>query len=150
MKYEADAETVAAPDRLWNALVDVEAWPAWMTSYTSVRRLEPGPLTVGSTARVEQPGLNAATYTVTELDPGSQFAWSSTAAGVRTTARHLVLTRSGERSAIHLQVEQRGPLAGLVAVFLGRKIRNFLQIEAAGLRRAAETEPGRLSAPSEG
>ena len=83
-----------------------------MASYTSVERLSQGPLTVGSAARVRQPGLSAATYTVTELVPEVEFTWSSTTVGVRTTGRHVVQPRPDGRTALRLSIEQSGVLAG--------------------------------------
>lgn len=142
MNYETYAETTAALDQVWRALVDVESWPDWMTSYTRVRRLDPGPLAAGSTAKVEQPGLTPAVFRVIDLTPRVEFTWVSTTAGVRTTARHLALPRADGGTNITLQVTQRGLLAPLVAPILGRKIRAFLQIEAAALCRAAERAGG--------
>ena len=108
MRFDIETEINASAERVWAALVDVERWPDWMASYTSVERLSQGPLTVGSAARVRQPGLSAATYTVTELVPGVEFTWSSTAVGVRTTGRHVVHTRPDDRAALTLSIESEG------------------------------------------
>jgi uncharacterized protein YndB with AHSA1/START domain len=137
--FDVETEIDASPERVWAVLVDVERWPEWMASYTSVERLGEGPLAVGSEARVRQPGLSAATYTVTELVPGVEFTWSSTAPGVRTTGRHVILPRPDDRAALALSIEQSGILAGPVGLLLGPKIRRFLTIESEGLRTAAET-----------
>jgi uncharacterized protein YndB with AHSA1/START domain len=139
MRFDIEIEIDASPDRVWSVLVDVERWPEWMASYTSVERLSEGPLAVGGEARVRQPGLRAATYTVTGLVPGVEFTWTSTAAGVRTTGRHVVHPRPDGRAALTLSIEQSGILAGPVGLLLGRKIRRFLAIEGEGLRAAAET-----------
>jgi uncharacterized protein YndB with AHSA1/START domain len=136
--FDTEIEINASPDRVWAVLVDVERWPEWMASYTSVERLGEGPLTIGSEARVVQPGLMAATYTVTELVPGVEFTWSSTAAGVRTTGRHVVHPRPDDRAALALSIDQSGLLAGPVGLLLGAKIRRFVAIESEGLRAAAE------------
>jgi uncharacterized protein YndB with AHSA1/START domain len=138
VRYETTAETSAAPEQVWRALTDVESWPDWMTSYTRVRRLDHGPLVAGSSAEVEQPGLRRAVYRVTDLTPRVEFTWTSMSAGIRTTARHVALPRGGGGTVLTLQVEQRGLLAPLIALILGRKIRAFLRIEAAGLCSAVE------------
>ena len=134
MRFDIEIETAASPGSVWAVLVDVERWPEWMSSYTSVQR-------------VRQPGLSAATYTVTELVPGVEFTWSSTAAGVRTTGRHVVHTRPDDRAALTLSIEQSGILAGPVGLLLGPKIRRFLAIESEGLRAAAEAASGRENHP---
>jgi uncharacterized protein YndB with AHSA1/START domain len=138
VRYETTAESSAAPELVWRALIDVESWPDWMSNYTRVRRLDHGPLVAGSSAEVEQPGLRRAVYRVTALTPPVEFTWTSTSAGVRTTARHVALPRAGGGTVLTLQVEQRGLLAPLIALVLGRKVRAFLRIEAAGLCRAVE------------
>ena len=140
MRYDTTRETTASAERLWRSLVDVESWPSWMTSYTSVHRLDRGPLGVGSTAKVRQPGLKEAVFRVSDLVPGAEFTWTSSTAGVRTTARHVVMPRVGGGAGIDLQLDQRGLLAPVIGLVLRRKIRDYLETEAAGLCRAAEAD----------
>ena len=80
---------VEAPvKQVWEVLCEVVRWPQWASTVTSVRRLDDGPLAVGSRVRVEQPRIPATEYVVTELEPSSSFTWVATGPGVRTTARH--------------------------------------------------------------
>jgi len=144
VRFEIETETDATPARVWAVLTDVERWPDWLASYDSVERLDEGPLEVGSAARVRQPGLAAATYTVSALVPDVEFTWSSTSAGVRTTGRHVVRPLPDGRAGLFLSIDQTGLLAWPVGLLLGSKIRRFLAIEGEGLRAAAEaTEGGR-------
>jgi hypothetical protein len=71
-------------------LREVEGWPEWSPTVTSVRRLDDGPLAVGSRVRVQQPRNPPTEYVVTELEPSRSFAWVATGPGVRTTVRHLL------------------------------------------------------------
>ena len=100
---------------------------------TSVRLRPPGPLEVGHSARVRQPGLPPATWTVDEVVPGRVFAWTSRAPGVRTRAHHEV-TPVGTGSQVRLTIEHSGPGARLAGLVFGRQTRRYLQQELEGLR----------------
>lgn len=92
-----------------------------------------------------QPGLRAATWTVTELEPGHSFTWSSVTPGLRTVAVPQVQSSPGG-STLTLTVRQSGALAPLVAVLMGAKVRRFMAMEARGLAKAATRTPGRPDA----
>ena len=142
VRFDIEIEINAPPDRVWAALVDVERWPDWMASYTSVERLSQGPLTVGSAARVRQPGLSAATYTVTELVP----AWSSPGPARRWACARPAATWSSPGRTIVRRCSCRSSRPGCWRARSGcswaAKIRRFLAIESEGLRAAAETADG--------
>ena len=42
VRFDIEIEINASPDRVWAEPVDVERWPEWMASYTSVERLSEG------------------------------------------------------------------------------------------------------------
>jgi hypothetical protein len=52
-------------------LHDVERWPEW--TMTAVKKMDDGPLVVGSKVRVRQPKLLPAVWLVTELDENRAF-----------------------------------------------------------------------------
>jgi uncharacterized membrane protein len=140
MQQSVEATIHAPVHRVWEVLTDVERWPEWAETVTSVTRLDEGPLTVGSTARIEQPKLPPTEYVVTELAPGKSFTWVATSPGVRTIARHdvEVLPRGGTR--VRLSVEQAGPLGKVIGrLFFKGLTERYLAAEAAGLKARSES-----------
>lgn len=130
--------TIDAPiEKLWALTVDIEAWPSFTPTMTSVRRLDDGPLTVGSSAVVAQPGLGKRTWTVTTLEPQRRFVWETRLLGARLVGIHeLEALDGGCRS--RLVVEQSGLTSKLVGALAGGPIAKAIATENAGLKRRAE------------
>ncbi|BBY06331.1 SRPBCC family protein [Mycobacterium noviomagense] len=138
MRYVCE-ETVHAPaDRVWQLLVDVEGWPAWTESMREITRLDDGPLKVGSRSRVVQPKGRPMVWTVTELEPMRNFTWAASQPGLTFEAVHRI-EDSGDRVRTTLEFNGSGPLACLGSLIASSRIREYLGMESAGLKRAAET-----------
>jgi uncharacterized membrane protein len=132
------AVDISAPaQRVWQVVADVESWPRWTASMTEVKRLDSGPLHVGSRARVRQPGLPALGWEVTELAEASAFTWVTKLPGVVTTARHDISESAGG-SRLTLTLEWAGPLAGIVAALYAKRTRQSITQEANGHKAASE------------
>jgi len=128
----------APPDRVWAVVCDVERWPEWTSSVTNLQRLDPGPLAVGSRARILQPKLRPAVWQVTELDEARKsFVWVSRNPGVRVTAWHLVET-DGAGSKATLSLEFSGLLGPLIGCLYRRLNEQYLATEAKGLKQRCE------------
>jgi uncharacterized membrane protein len=137
MKIENSIEIKAPVADVWDLTVDVEAWPEHTPTMTSVERLDSGPLEVGSQALVKQPGQRAKVWTVTALDPGHRFAWSTKAMGVDMTGAHVLdATESGTTNT--LTIEMEGRLSSLVGSLFGRPIAKAIAQENKGFKTAAE------------
>jgi uncharacterized membrane protein len=129
---------ISAPaERVWQAVADIEAWPRWTPSMTDVKRLDSGPLRVGSRARVWQPGLPALVWEVTEFDEGSAFTWVTRIPGVVSTARHDI-SAAADGSRLTLTLTWSGPLAGVVGALNAKRARQSLTQEANGHKAASE------------
>jgi hypothetical protein len=139
--FEATTETTADRARAWDALIDVSSWPQWTRSMTEVCRLDNGALGVGSAARIKQPGMPPMVWRVTELREGASFSWATRLPGVRTVGHHRLDIAPSGRVRITVGIEQHGPLAGLVRVLSGQRIRRYLRMEVDGLKAAAEQAP---------
>ena len=131
--------TIAAPaETVWDVLTDLESWPEVTASVTSVERVDPGPLRIGSRVRIKQPRLPESEWTVTRLVDGQRFEWTSVSPGVTTTAVHALLDSAGA-TTLRLEIEQTGPLS-VVAGLLGRRlVRRYLDQESQGIKERAES-----------
>ena len=132
-QFEITVEISAPPPLVWSVLADVERWPEWTASISRVKRLSPGPLQVGSRVRIHQPKLPPAFWRVTELNPGAGFTWVSRTPGVRVTARHTVAAAVNGSFAT-LSIHYEGMLAGLLARWTGNLNKDYLAVEASGLK----------------
>jgi len=131
-------EVRAPVGKVWAVLAEVERWPEWAPTVTAARRLDDGPLAVGSRVRVEQPRIPPTEYEVTELERGRSFTWVATGPGVRTTARHFLEDLGGDRARVTLSVEQAGPVGAVMGRFYRRLTDKYLAAEASGIRARSE------------
>lgn len=138
MTYRTAIDIDAPVERVWSVLTDVERWPDWSPTMTSVERLEPGMFRPGSTARIKQPGLPEAVWRVTELVPQRSFTWSAHSRGVTTVARHRIAAREEGGTRVLNEVDQHGPLALLGRLFFSRMTKRYLKQEARGLKDRCE------------
>jgi uncharacterized membrane protein len=142
MEWTDTIDIDSPPDIVWTLNTDVEHWPAYTPTMTSVRRLDTGPFRVGSRARIKQPGQPIAVWTVTDLAAGREFRWRSHRRGLTLTGGHLVepvteqSRNTATRNTVTLQAD--GPLAALFGLTFGPLIRRSLRIENNGFKTHAE------------
>jgi hypothetical protein len=138
MEQSITVDIAAAPARVWEVLSDVEHWSDWTASVRWVRRLDEGPLRVGSQAKISQPRIPTVDWTVTDLEPGRGFTWISTGMGARTTARHAIEPLAEGGSRVRLSVEQSGPVGAVVGRLYRGITERYLAMESAGLKARSE------------
>jgi uncharacterized membrane protein len=139
MEQSVTVDIDAAPERVWAVMTDVETWPEWTDTVTSVTRLDEGPLKLDSTASIVQPKLPPTEYVVTEFSPGRSFTWVATSPGVRVTAQHHVEALPDGGTRVRLGVEQAGPLGKVIGrLFFKGLTERYLATEAAGLKARSE------------
>jgi uncharacterized membrane protein len=118
-------------------LTDVERWPEWTPTVTSVHRIDGGRFAVGSRARVRQPKLVPAVWQVTELDERKGFTWVMRSPGVQVTARHDI-EEYGLGSKVTLSLHFSGFLGPLAARYYRKLNERYLATEAKGLKERSE------------
>jgi len=138
MFSEDDIEIDAPAQLVWDVFSDVEHWPDWTASVTSLAGLDGPTLAVGKRFAIKQPGMQKLVWQVTELDPGSSWIWVQRSPGALTTARHFVTALPGGRTLVRQELDQGGALGALVGRLMLKKTKRFLQQEAQGLKARSE------------
>jgi Polyketide cyclase / dehydrase and lipid transport len=125
--------------RVWAILMDVERWSEWTPTVTTARRLEPGPIAIGSRTRILQPKLPAAVWQVTELDESAGlFTWVTRSPGVAVTALHRLEPSPSGTFSTH-SLDYSGLFASLIARLVGKLSLQYLEIEAKSLKTRCES-----------
>jgi uncharacterized protein YndB with AHSA1/START domain len=134
-----DSVEIAAPVELvWEVFSDVEHWPEWTASVTSLVGRDGSNIAVGKRFSIKQPGMPNLVWTVTELDPGRSWTWVQRSPAVAVTAGHQVIGQPGGRTLVCQRLEQRGLIGALVGRVMLAKTKRYLALEAEGLKARAE------------
>jgi len=137
--FNEDSIEIDAPAQLvWEVFSDVERWPQWTRSVTSLVALDGPGLAVGKRFAIKQPGMGKLVWKVTEVGPGEAWTWVQRSPGVLVTARHDVIAQPGGRTLVRQELEQRGVLGALVGRLMAKKTKRFLELEAQGLKARSE------------
>lgn len=137
MMVENEIDIDAPAPVVWRVTADVEQWPTWTPTVTTVKRLDDGPFDVGSKAMIKQPGMPETEWQVSTLTKCEGLAWQTRVRGMTIVATHVLeATNAGTRST--LRVEMSGFVALLLWPFVRRSVRNALAKENAGLKQASE------------
>jgi len=141
MITESSIEIEASPEVVWGVFADVERWPSWTGSVRRVTPLDGPELAVDRRFEILQPRFPRLVWTVTELDPGRGWTWRQRSPGATTLAVHEVMPLDGgRRTLVRQRIDQRGPGGLLVGLLTRRLTRRYLDMEAQGLKRAAESQ----------
>ncbi|OBK74870.1 SRPBCC family protein [Mycobacterium sp. 1274761.0] len=136
---------IDAPAQLvWDVFSDVERWPEWTTSVTSLKALDGPGLAVGKRFEIKQPRLPKLVWVVTAVDGGVSWTWELRSPGGRTVAVHEV-SPDGDRTRVRQRLDQQGPIGALVARFMRRTTKRYLELEAEGLKARSEQLNGSTS-----
>lgn len=137
MRHQVIVPIDAPAEVAWRVLADLERWPSWTDSMTTVARIGTGELVPGLRVKVKQPKLRQVEFEVTAVGPGRSFRWVSEAPGITTTATHEIAATGQGTSELTLSFEMVGPLGGITGALFGGLIRRYVQMEADGLAGAA-------------
>ncbi len=128
----------ASPARVWAVLAAIERWPNWTPTMSTVECLEPGPPAIGMRVRITQPRLKPAVWEIDDWRQGQGFSWTTASPGLKLRAEHTLTPRDGG-CMVALRLCFDGILARPVAWLAARTTRRYLEQEARGLKRHAES-----------
>lgn len=139
LHFSIDVDIQAPAARVWPIVHDVDRWPEWTPTVRKIRRLDRGPLTVGSRVVIYQPKLLPAKWEVTEIDERTRsFTWITRAPGMLLEARHRIADHR-DTSRATLSIQFSGPLGPLFARLTANLNDRYLALEAAGLKQRSES-----------
>jgi uncharacterized membrane protein len=138
MHFEKTIEIDAPQQRVWDVLSDLEAWPRRIETVDVVELLTPAPITKSSQVRLKQPKLPEGTWDITVWDAPSYFEWTQKTSGITSVAGHRVEALGESRARLTLTLDMRGFLIP-VALFYKGLTNRYMNLEAEGMKRAAET-----------
>lgn len=134
-----DSVAIDAPAHLvWKVFSDVERWPEWTASVTSLAAVDGPGLAVGKRFAIKQPRMSKLVWTITELDPGTSWTWVQRAPGATASARHDVIPQPGGGTLVRQRIDQNGVLGALVGRLMRSMTQRYLKLEAEGLKARSE------------
>ena len=139
MRFHASIEIDAPQARVWDVVSAVEAWPSRVETVDTVELLTPAPVGLGSRLRLKQPKLPEGTWEITTWEPPAFFEWTQRGSGSTTVAGHRVEDLGADRSRLTLDLEMRGLIVPVAALFYKKLTNRYMQLEAEGMKRAAES-----------
>lgn len=139
MHLERSIDIDADPARVWAVMADIERWPQWTRSVTKVEARPSPTLAADTEARITQPRLGARTWRVTALDAPRSFTWETSGPATSMVATHSIAPRGEDGSTVTLVVDSGGWAVTLFGWLLASTGRRFVDMEAEGLKREAES-----------
>lgn len=139
MNTQETIEIDAPADAVWAVFSDVQRWPSWTPSVTSVEPLDGPALEVGHRFRIKQPWLPSLVWEVTAVDVPRGWAWTVRSFGATTSASHAIAARGADACTVTQVIAQHGVLGVAVGALTRRLTRRYLCLEGLGLKSESES-----------
>lgn len=130
----------ASQEAAWKALSDVARWNEWTPTVTKVDVLDTPELKLGNRYKVFQPKLQPAVWTVTVLNPPSNFTWETKTPGMHMVAEHILIPKGAIQTELTLTFTFNGWLGNLIGRIYGKMTEEYIQTEAKSLKKRVESK----------
>lgn len=138
--FTTGVDVAAPPSRVWEVMSDLDKWPEWTRSVSSVTRLGDKPFSVGTKVFIRQPKMPPAVWKISEIEEGRSFTWTSSGPGIFVTAKHSAVPAAGG-TRVTLYLEYRGWVGQIFARLTEKITERYMGYEANGLKARSEN-PG--------
>jgi uncharacterized protein YndB with AHSA1/START domain len=139
MRFDDEVLIDAGITDVWTIYSDVARWPEWTASVRTVEYIDGREVREGARVRIDQPKLPTAEWEVTTVEPGHSWTWIAKGPGVRTTATHTLVPVDSATTRVHQTIEQHGPVGTIIGLIYAKLTRDYLRMEAAGLKQRCES-----------
>ena len=139
MRFEKSIDIAAPQQRVWDVLSDLEGWPQRIETVDMVELLTPAPITKGSRVRLKQPKLREGTWEITVWDAPTYFERTQKTSGIISVAGHRVDELGEDRACLTVTLDMHGLLVPTIALFYKKLPNHYMNLEAEGMKRAAES-----------
>jgi hypothetical protein len=137
MRFDDEIIIDAGIADVWTVYSDVERWPEWTPSVRKSEYTDGRDLVEGARVRIDQPKLPTAEWEVTTIEPGRSWTWVAKGPGIRSVATH-TLEPVGPATRVHQSIDQQGPIGAIFGRVYARLTREYLRMEASGLKQRCE------------
>jgi carbon monoxide dehydrogenase subunit G len=139
MHFEQSVDVDARPQRVWDVLTDIEAWPQRIETVESAELLTPPPMGAGARIRLRQPRLGEGTWEVTAWEAPAFFEFHQKTGGITTVAGHRVQELEAGRSRLTLTLDMRGLLVPIFGRIYRDLTNRYMTTEVQSIKRVAES-----------
>jgi len=141
MDIERLTEIAAMPERVWSVMTDVERWPEWTASVTSVEVLDKGPVGAGEPSAHPAAALARRRLDGDRIRGPRYFEWQTRRWALEASAATgwKPAGTGGTRAALSLNWS--GWLAPLIHPVYRNLSLSYGETEAQGLKRRCEGSP---------
>ena len=139
MRFEKSIDINASPQRVWEVLSGIEAWPQRIGTVDTIKVLTAPPIDTGTQVRLKQPKLPDGIWEINVWDVPFYFEWTQKQSGVTSVAGHRVDSLGERRARLTLTLDMSGLLVPLIGLFYKNLTNEYMDREAEDIRRAAES-----------
>lgn len=127
----------ADTSKVYSIWTDIEKWHLWTKSINKILFLENNTFEIGGKAKVEQPKLSAAIWTITDIQVNEFFTWQTKIFGVTIIAKH-ILKSTPNGTIAESKLIYKGFFARLFYNASFKLTSQYLEMEVNGLKTESE------------